>query len=111
MYIEHSTENHNFIIESKINPVETKDILWVVSSKYCNICPNYDKKYSCPPHSLTFDVISKPYSHLVVNILKVLTEPYEKIYNTVRMINTVEKSIQRKVFDKTLSRPRQYRHH
>lgn len=67
----------------------------------CIGCRNFDKKYSCPPKSPSFEVLSKDYGYLLVNAFKVPYIELKKEYNSVRMANVVAKSLQRKIFDKT----------
>lgn len=99
------TKNNNFWLEflNKSIKISSVDVDYGFCSSLCKTeCGNYHKKYSCPPLATSFSVLSEPYKYMVVSLVKVNTESYNKIYNTVRMINVVEKSIQRKIFDEVL---------
>lgn len=103
-YITHKSLANEFYIESLTGCIPIKDVLveYEMLSNICkNGCKNYNIKYCCPPNSPSFDQIAKNYKYLVVNVFKVSLEPYKKVFHTIRMTNSVIKSLQRKFIDGT----------
>ena len=101
----YKTANNTFEINSFITSIQNRDILCDYSrcSVFCKTgCRNFNKKYSCPPNSPSFEKISKNYEYIVVNAFQIPYEHLRSEYNTVRMANVVAKSFQRKIFDKTV---------
>lgn len=100
--INYDTTNNKFKIDilTSFLPIERVICDYEYFVDKCKVgCKNYNKKYSCPPLSESFEKISKSYSYIVVNALKIYTIKYKSEYNTLRMINVIEKSVQRKIFD------------
>ena len=64
-----------------------------------NDCDNFGKNYSYPPYSEVFNVYRSKYKYILVIIHKIDAESYPSIYNTLRMLNTIMKSKQRKIVD------------
>jgi predicted metal-binding protein len=101
--IYHKTCNNQFKIQYQTTIIKVSDVHcdYSKTEKLClEGCRNYNKKYSCPPKSPDFKVLSKKYSHFVVNIFRIDLAEYKQQYNTIRMTNVVNKSVQRKVFNK-----------
>lgn len=100
-----SYNSKKYTFEIQILCLESKTDTIVPNSKLFNskcriACKNYNQKYSCPPYCPSFEFLKNNYSKIQVLALKVDTEKYPNIYNTIRMINVVLKSIQRKMFDR-----------
>jgi predicted metal-binding protein len=100
--LQHKTSNNIFNINLHLTIKPAHQVASDTSNfatKCQSGCKNYNKKYSCPPLSPSFDIFIPKYSYLHVLALKVFTQDYPATYNTIRMINVVIKSIQRKIFD------------
>jgi len=101
---EYKTENNFFCINSFIKFISSSKIKKDYNgfSALCQTgCKNFGKKYSCPPKSPSFEILSRDYKYLVVNAFKIPYTELKKEYNSVRMANVVSKSLQRKIFDIT----------
>jgi predicted metal-binding protein len=56
-------------------------------------CPNFGKKYSCPPFSPKFELLGKNYSYMFIAILWIdLNTIKSTEYNKIRIANSVMKS-------------------
>ena len=100
----HKTPNNTVKLESSTGFLAIDEITIDYSnfSALCHAgCKNFGKKYSCPPKSPSFKLLSKNYKHLVINAFKAPYTELKKEYNSVRIANVVAKSLQRKLFDKT----------
>lgn len=100
--LKHSTKKYEFCIEQyhrkiDIGIVEVNKVYFDGLCK--DKCKNFKCKYSCPPFSPSFDFIKLQYDNAYVILYKINTLSYPRIYNTIRMINTVMKSLQRKKVD------------
>ena len=92
----------SFVVKASIN------FNYKSCSDLCqNGCKNYDKKYSCPPSSPSFEKLSKCYEYMVINAFKIPYDTLKTEYNSVRMANVVAKSLQRKIFDTTANNLKQ----
>lgn len=100
--INHFTTNYRFEIEQYYCKIDT-DLVEVNKVYFDGLCKdkckNYNCKYSCPPYSPSFDSLKQLYKNVYVILYKIETKPYPRIYNTIRMVNTVMKSLQRKKVD------------
>ncbi len=98
----YTTDNNLFTVTSSISVLQTSDTLYNYQkcALLCHIgCKNFNLKYSCPPHSPSFDKYSRNKSFIVVNAVKINTWEQKRIYNAIRMANVISKSIQKKAFD------------
>jgi predicted metal-binding protein len=100
-FIEHQTSVHSFLLEPLTTSVKVQE-LYADYERFAALCKqackNYNKKYSCPPLSPNFNLLSVNYHYLVVNALKVYLDPYQRTYHSIRMVNNVIKSYQRRIF-------------
>lgn len=106
-HIQHLTENNLFKIEVLTTSIDVQDLVidYEMLAERCKLgCKNYNTKYCCPPHSPHFQTICKDYKKIVVNLLKTDMAPYRKIYHSVRMVNNVQKSIQRRIIDQAVTK-------
>lgn len=98
----HVTKANRFYIESLTTFIDVKDVL-VEYEKLALLCEegckNFNTKYCCPPISPSFQKVSRGFKYLTVNVFKTRLKEYKTIYNTIRMINNVNKTIQRRIID------------
>ncbi|MEW5818791.1 MAG: DUF2284 domain-containing protein [Cyanobacteriota bacterium] len=98
----HKTVSNEFFVESFVTYLQKEAVL-VEYKKLSDICmegcKNFNKKYSCPPLSPPFNLLARNYQYLVVNAIKIKLSDYQKIFNTIRMTNSVGKSLQRKIIE------------
>jgi len=70
------------------------------SSKLCKSgCKNYNKKYSCPPNSPSFDLLIKRRTELSLLVVKIKTDGQKENYLTLKMLNSVARSIQNNFYN------------
>lgn len=101
---EYKTEQNCFVINSFVDKIKSSHINrdYDECLNLCQSgCRNFNKKYSCPPASVSFEILSKSYEYTIVNALQIPFIGLKPIYNSIRMANVVAKSLQRKIFDKT----------
>jgi predicted metal-binding protein len=99
----HKTANNIFSIEIFKKLLNTKKVIFnkCKFDHFCKSgCKNYNQKYSCPPFSPSFELLSPNFCYVNVLLFLVKTTKFQKEFNTIRMINVVLKSIHRKLFDK-----------
>ncbi|MGD9580966.1 MAG: DUF2284 domain-containing protein [Vampirovibrionia bacterium] len=104
--IERNTSQNHFSIEVLTGQIDVENIVvdYEMLANRCKTgCSVYNTKYSCPPYSPDFNLLKKDYKFMVVNLLKVDMNEYKKVFHSVRMVNTVEKSLQKKLIDRIVS--------
>lgn len=105
--IVHTTANNHFIIEVLTTSMNVDDLVidYEMLAERCKQgCKNYNTKYCCPPHSPHFETVCRDYKKIVVNLLKVDMTVYKKVFHSVRMVNNVQKALQRRVIDQVVSK-------
>lgn len=98
----YSSLNNSFKINSNIGflPIQFVKFNYKISADLCKIgCKNFNLKFSCPPHSPSFDCYTLNISYIVINAIKINTWEQKRIYNSIRMANVIARSIQKKAFN------------
>lgn len=101
-YIYHTTSNNDFKVEVLTTIMDVCDLVidYDALAERCKLgCKNYNTKYCCPPNSPHFETVCNDFKKIVVNVLKVDMTSYKKAFHSVRMVNNVQKSIQRKLIN------------
>lgn len=98
----YSSLQNSFKISSLIGCLKT-EYVYFEYNRFANLCAvgckNYNCKYSCPPHSKSFNYYSKNKAHILLNMIIINTHEQKQIYNSIRMANVIAKSIQKKAFN------------
>lgn len=99
--VKYCTKNNILNIELSFDSISVNEVPYDynLSSQLCKSgCKNFNKKYSCPPHSPSFGSIIKNRYTLSIFLVKIYTTDLTRKYITLKMINSVARSIQRSYF-------------
>lgn len=98
--LKHNTNKYSFEIEIFCKKLEVSEFL-TEKERFTHLCKdgcrNFNRKYSCPPLSPEFNQIAKNFKYAHVFFYKVDLAEYPQTYNSIRMVNAVVKSKQRKL--------------
>lgn len=98
----HSTPKHKMQVllqTATIAAQEIKTDKSLFDSMCKKGCRNFNNKYCCPPFAPEFQTIGSGFEYGYVLFHNIDLTPFPPMYNTVRMVNSVTKSLQRKLMD------------